>query len=267
MVRDLREYLPPVLGQAVKIHVLECAARREQKPAQPREFGANFVLLAQVLSADGFVLGRGEVGPLVLRGQTSDEACQAISDIPARDGPLPGTAGPEAHLLATRYDLDSGELDGLQNRWIAVLPLRLVPAAKVPARVAQLDIGPGLHASGLGRLVLGDEALGPHISAVLRQLDEPRDGGPVPSPFAVVVLRIEVPAVLLPHAGLPGRIVDSYAVFGPEFLEVFVPDQELLRVPHEVRTHATSPSSPLVFPFSSVPRFRRANACGPRSPG
>jgi hypothetical protein len=99
-----------------------------------------FVLLAQVLNADGLMLGGGEVRPLVYRGQTLNEACQAFSDIPARDGPLLGTASPETHLLATRYDLYLGELDGFQDRWMAVLPLWLIiTAAKVPAGVVQLD--------------------------------------------------------------------------------------------------------------------------------
>jgi catechol 2,3-dioxygenase-like lactoylglutathione lyase family enzyme len=113
------------------------------------------VLLTQELGADGLMLGGGEIGPLVHRGLTLNEACQAFSDIPARDGPLLGTASPETHLLATRYDLHLGELDGFQDRWIAVLPLWLIiTAAKVPAGVVQLDSGPGLHVPGLGRLVL-----------------------------------------------------------------------------------------------------------------
>ena len=100
------------------------------------------------------------------------EAGQAFSNVPAQYGPLLGTTSPETDLLAAGYGLHPSELHGLQDPWIAVLPFWLILPAKVPTHVAQLDSGPRLHVSGLGRLVLGDEALGSHVAAVLRQLNE-----------------------------------------------------------------------------------------------
>ncbi len=88
MVRHLAEDLPSVVGEAVHVHVLEGAPHGEQEPAQPREFGAPLVRLAQELGADGLLLGRGEVGPHVLGRTPFDEIGEAFSHVPVRDGAL-----------------------------------------------------------------------------------------------------------------------------------------------------------------------------------
>ena len=105
MVRDLTKDFPTVVGEAVEIYVLECAAHREQQSAQLRKIGAGRMRLPQVLGAHNLLLGRREIGPHSCGFPALDEVGEAISHIPIRDGALLGLTGPEAYLVAARHAL------------------------------------------------------------------------------------------------------------------------------------------------------------------